>query len=97
MSQIYWKDLRIDFNLIAVQNGSPVDVLCPQYHCLLALSLAEHCYVHLLIELEQHGRVKTHLVVLTNEIEDEGLTVSEVHVYLSIHSLSLESLSEEAD
>ena len=97
MSQIYRKDLRIDFNLVAVQNWSPVDVLCPQHDCLLALSLAEHCYVHLLIELEQHGRVKTHLVVLTNEIEDEGLTVSEVHVYLSIHSLSLESLSEEAD
>ena len=97
MSQIYWKDLRIDLNLIAVQNRSPVDVLCPQYDCLLALTLAEHCYVHLLIELEQHSRVKTDLVVLTNEIEDEGLTVSEVHVYLGIHSLGLESLSEEAD
>ena len=97
MSQIYWKDLRIDFNLVAVQNGSPVDVLCPQYYCLLSLSLTEHCYVYLLIELEQHSWVKADLVVLTNEIKDEGLTVSEVHVYLGIHGLGLESLSEEAD
>ena len=71
MRQTNRKNFRINLNLVAVESGAPVNVLCAQNHGLLVDSMLEDGHMNGLVQLQKHGRVELDLLVVADKLKHE--------------------------
>ena len=94
MGHVHGQHLRVDLHGVGVQQGPPVDVLGAHDYGLLSLLLPEDSHMNKLVQLQEHGWVEAQLLIVPNDVEDEGL-VEDV-VYLGKEVLGLEALAQES-
>ena len=95
MCQINWEYFCVDFNWVAIQQGTEIDILGSHNHGFFIFTLTEDSYMHHLFELKQHWRVEFYLLVFSYNVKDEVLI--EGNVRLSELGLGLVSLLKETD
>ena len=71
MSEVYGLHFGVDLHRVAVEQSTPVDVLCANNDWLLVSPMPKNGEVDRLVELEHQARVK--LATFAIELEDESL------------------------
>ena len=54
MCETHWENLSIDFDLVTIEHGSPIDILCPKDDRLLIFPMLQDSHMQGLIEFDKH-------------------------------------------
>lgn len=95
VGQAHWQHFSVDFNLVAVEQTSPVNVLSAKDNRLLVLSVLQNGNVHWLVQFQEHCSVKSDLFIVSDELKQESLV--EHRVCGSWHHLRVETILQEGD